>query len=306
MEINKVNLIFIMIILFSFIVCSCSRDMNNTNISDIEQTEPNVKANNVSSFQRSDECDYVLSKGIDSEGNVIELVANKSKSFDENNKIGVIKGNEWIYELNSDNPFIDSNGQIMGIKNSAEHNNYQYEVNKENYIYLGNNCFMLKSFDNTIFWNFVTNSSLVLDSRDYNFELCLRIENDGNYDYMINKVDSDKILCICSAKYKLIDTNTMTFITDFQDYDYRLCSPFSEGLFLAQKGDDISTLGFYNENGTKIIDFSKYENFRQGAITSDEVFFKNGKCTFCCSNKNGVFFKITIDNKGNIISEIQQ
>lgn len=96
----------------------------------------------------------------------------------------------------------------------------------------------------------------------------------------------------------------MTFDSEFTDigYDKYGVYPYSEDLLLATTENN--QFGFFDKNGNLIIDLEKYTDKFNQAVTSG--YFSNGTFKINYPNSAGVFFEITMDKQGNIISEVSE
>lgn len=258
----------------------------------------------------SDECEYVLASGTNDNGDFYELVANRSKSFDGKDQVGVIKNNKWLIPLSSDCPFIDETGAIINFANWKKHfddnDRFFYD---EIYYYIANDCFLLSPDQNSlnyqIIWNVETNLTYgeigkCSFSVQYTYSDINDILKRDNYITNIDKCivhTQDGFTSVCS----ILDTNTMTVITSFENLYY--VSPYSEGLFFSIKDEERTEIGFYDEKGNMVIDLSSYPFIYAGGKYDNDLVFINGECTFKASNDSNKLFLITIDKTGKIIEE---
>ena len=297
------------------LLCGCSAAANESEALEQATGGENESSNQSDSYESgaeaklSDECDFVLAVGIDNAGNKYELVANTAQTFEGTNKIGVIKNNEWFVELSSDCPFIDESGEILGV--TPGYDSHDYYVNEDGvcgYIYIGNNCFGYSEgylFDCNVLWNAKTKAVHSYPAGKYSTSYILSTvaKNDGENDFSQNGVDEEYVLFHDTDTYKLLNTTTMTFDSSFKDIGYSTVNPYSEGLLFATTKDD--KFGFFDKSGNLKIDFEKYsEKFNLGSPTPR--YFQNGTFKFNYPNSSGIFFEITIDKNGNVISEVSE
>ncbi len=314
-RINEFTVITIIAVTLSLLFYGCGSTVNENELQTFSDTSNTHNAyDSDNGTKLSDECDFLLSIGIDDLGNTYELVANTAETFDDTNKIGVIKNNEWYMEPTNDCPFIDENGRIMGvIAGYDQHDYYIYDGTDCEYVYIGNDCFAYSEglIDCNILWNTRTKASHSFRFGEYSTKYVLNIvvKNDGENDYLQNNLDSEYVLFLDDKgyewEYKLLDTNTMTFDSEFTDigYDKYGVYPYSEDLFFAETEN--GQFGFFDKSGNLIIDFAEYsDSFNLGTPTPR--YFQNGTFKFNYPNSAGVFFEITMDKQGNIISEVSE
>ncbi len=254
----------------------------------------------------SKNCDKILAYGEDKDGNYFELVANEREDFSGVTiELGIIKNNEWSVNLTTNSPFIGENGLLTKANHSCTGSIYD-EKSLEFY-YIGAGCF---HYDGNI-WN-GNNGKYYLNNENgeyvprisYNYapdtirssiERRIVVNNDGQF--LLARVGS----------YKILYANDMTVknigIDIFSSDEF----PISEGLFAVYKSGSYG-VGFFDTNGNKVIDLSCY-NFKSIEKSSSaqvyrtqELVFKNGKCTFTILNDVGTEYKITIYKQGKVLS----
>ncbi len=243
-------------------------------------------------------CDYILAEGTNKNGDIYQLVANESKSYDGKSEVGIIKNNKWLIELSSDSPFVDESGKIIYIDNYMRQFDYPesddlYGYSKT-YMFINNCCFIAKE-----------------DSRNH-YDVILNAENGKNYivengwfetefkdDNLIGQYDENIVIRDWDSKdksYEILNTETMSIVKEFTNDDFYYITPISEGVFYAIKDKEGNGKAFYDSNGQKVVDLSKYKISGCG-------FFIDGRCIFTAINSSGKEFEITIDKSGNVISE---
>lgn len=250
----------------------------------------------------SSDCDYVLAKGTNKNGDVYELVANQSKSFDGKAEVGVIKNNKWLVALTSNSPFVDENGGIIDFKN------WEWRHNEKSvYYFVGNSCFMLPYAENTTdgtrksyvrFFNAETQKSLVCEGYIVQYTEVFMVSDPQ----LIYKEFEENIFIQNGLSYTLINLNEMKEVNQFKAGEFYCESPFSEGLFFSKPRFEYENTiaGFYDEDGTLVIDLSKYNMIIDNMA---DIYFENGKCTFKANNESGAKWLITIDKTGKVLSE---
>lgn len=257
-------------------------------------------------------CDHVLDSATDSKGNIIELVANDSKTYDGSQSIGLIKNNKWIIEMTDDSPLITDSGVVFGFDGYKNHSIISYEL-------ISDNCFMFTEYEGgSLFWNYETGKVYRLaDTFDDIVKQSIRkYDPDYGYDAGYDSLSEELILIKENDKgdytFKIFNTRTMSIVKSFpKNYfhdDYflkRYVKEFSDGLFFAyrEKNGDSNSIesGFYDVNGNLVIDFSKFED-KYDIKTYPERFI-DGKTSFIVINASGKEFEITIDKQGNVLSE---
>lgn len=243
----------------------------------------------------SDECDYILATGTSSAGDIFELVANESHTYDSRQSVGLIKNNEWLINMTSESPIIDEKtGSIYYFSSFKD----EYEMYGQNiqqlYELVTDNCFLLNNY---ILWNFETGKTYKTYTSNNNERFILNVNVTDESKVIINEKNSNS--------FKLLDTNSMAIVKEFDNNQISdRVEPFAEGMFFANGytndldgdgyNDEVS--GFYDENGNLVIDLSQY-NVTYGGV------FSEGTATIKAENNTGKSFEITIDKNGNVISE---
>ena len=273
-------------------------------------------------------CDYLLCEGIDFNGNEYQLVANQTESsMGYEITVGVIKNNEWVYPLSSDFPFLAEDGLFhvptiweqdtgISLKDPSIVSNHIYFLDSGAFLmeFYQNEAYSTKSPKKEyIIFSCDTLESYRLDREIYHLKY---VYYDGDYDkHFFNEISTDngKMILYATSKktgdwydgfeyyynWYVLDVQTLKMTKIASDvYELTPCAPLSEGLFFVDNlyGNGV---GFYNTSAQKVIDISHYR------IISDtgRIRFKNGKCSFEVKNPLGTKFEITIDTKGNVLSE---
>lgn len=251
-------------------------------------------------------CDHVLDSATDSKGNIIELVANDSKTYDGSQSIGLIKNNKWVIEMTDDSPLIKDSGVIFG------YNNYKNGSVYSAFELISDNCFKFTEYDEgSLFWNYETGKIYKMpDTFDDIVKNSIRnyfsnspSGSDARSEELILIKEKDK----ADYTFKIFNTRTMSIVKSFpKDYFVnRYVQEFSDGLFFAarEKNGDSNSIesGYYDVNGNLVIDFSKFED--KYNINTYPGRFIDGKTSFRVENESGKKFEITIDKQGNVLSE---
>lgn len=247
--------------------------------------------------QLSASCNYILGQATDSKGNLLELVANDSKTYDGSQSIGLIKNNKWIIEMTDDSPLITDSGVIFGF--NLYKNGYSSPFKL-----ISDNCFKITEYDEgSLFWNYETGKIFKMADTFESIVKDSLINSDSNSlgEELILIREYDKGNNI----FKIFNTKTMSIVKSFpQNYfNTNSIKEISDGLFFAeQKTDGNSKVsGFYDVNGNLVIDFSKFED--KYKINRYPERFIDGKTSFRARNASGKEFEITIDKQGNVLSE---
>ncbi len=252
-------------------------------------------------------CDKILASGYDADSNYYELVANEDEDYSGTKiEMGIIKNNEWVIPLTSNSPFVSESGLLIGARGNFKGS--IYETGFAIFNYVGAGCFCYKN----IIWNGNNNKSYQADDT---INVSTHMDR-GNIMYNVNN-EGLFIISKYGKNYKLLNANDMSvkeinLCEDGWNIDY--CFPYSEGLFACMNhSSDKETNGFYDINGNKVIDLSKYQLAKNTYTTSNiggysgpvqSLVFKNGKCTFTVTNDQGSKYIITIDKTGNIINSV--
>ncbi len=244
----------------------------------------------------SNDCDMVLCTGYDGD-NYYELVANQIDAYpDSTFEFGVIKNNEWLVEMSSKCPFLDSEGWWKGLDKEYKAN----QVSSEDFKYIGGHIFLYK------------------DNLMYNPESGVFFENLCNRDY--TQLVNYKEFIGFESYHEEGTANHYVFVkyfnTDTGD-SKEVCGFFkdvkrpeklgdiSDGLFYAS-GDTwekkyfnyIEYDGFFNTDGDMVLDLSEYK------ITNYyDYMYHEGEYTITCENNSGVKYDITFNKKGEKVKE---
>lgn len=252
--------------------------------------------------QLSASCDYILAQATDSKGNLLELVANDSKTYDGSQSIGLIKNNKWIIEMTDDSPLIKDSGVIFGF------NWYKnYSSGHENaFKFISDSCMKFTEYEEgSLFWNYETGKTYKMADT---FE---DIVKDSLRNSDSNSLSEELILIREYYKgdytFRIFNTRTMSIVKSFPQNYFIVNSikEISDGLFFAyrekNRDSNSSESGFYDVNGNLVIDFNKFED-KYNIKTHPERFI-DGKTSFRVENESGKKFEITIDKQGNVLSE---
>lgn len=269
----------------------------------------------------SDTCDEVLAEGTDSDGSYYELVAVQEESATSVQvKVGVIKNNEWLVPLSVDSPFVDSETGLLWYYDTSNYTKYRktQSLNSPKYTrydFIGNSCFyfegcfynaeMQKMYQES--WDEKKSDSIERYLIPYTFYSSNLEDVDKKFDFKNIIITSQSAILEGVRNVKLLDTSTMEVSIISIDGEYIPVAPYSEDLFCARASDfNSSAYAFFNRQGEKVIDLSKYNIAFESGVTSDydnELIFVEGKCTFTAVNNAGNKFKIVIDKSGNVLSE---
>lgn len=307
-------LMFIAITILSFCSCSSSDEGELSNVVENNTAEPvEVQENITDTVKLIDECEYVLADGISKNGDYYYLVANESKSYDGKDEIGVIKNNKWLVPLTSDHPFINKDGAIIGLES------YKSEIEKygksDRFAFSNNCCFFagydFKQVGYKIIFNSETGESKHIEIDDtFDYDVFLNISIDVvsglNQRRIIGQNDDSVIIKSVRGGFgvndkitiKIFNTKSMSVTKEFAPNQFWMVSPISEGVFSVVEDNDSGDRFFYDVNGKKVIDLSKYNIGK-----FDYCYFVDGKCTFTATNDAGDSFEITIDKSGNVVEE---
>lgn len=296
--------LLIMICLSACGTTETSSNPNSTQSESQSNTTQNTDESTVSEeieAKLSNSCDKILASGYDANSNYYELVANEKEDYTGTKiEMGIIKNNEWVIPLTLNSPFVSESGLLVGAKGVFKGSIYEERFAIFNYI--GAGCFSYES----IIWNGNTKETYIPDGT---------LEIKGTRPFVNN--DGLFIVSQYNNNYKLLDVNSMSIKEinlreDGWDIDY--CFPYSEGLFACMNySSDKETNGFYDVDGKKVIDLSKYKLATNTYTTSNtggysgptqNLVFENGKCTFTITNDQGSDYVITIDKKGNVVNSV--
>lgn len=275
-----------------------------------ETTSTNEDLKKTEKSKISDQCDKVLAFGYDADNNYYELVANENEDYSGTKiEMGIIKNNKWVIPMTSKSPFVSESGLLVGAQGNFKGSIYEERFAR--FYYIGAGCFCYESeIQSDIIWNGNTKKSYS-DSQIIFKGTKPFINNDGLF--LVYCYDNE----ISSVTLKLLDVNSMSIKTNSLPsvYDY-YCFPYSEGLFAyINKHFDTEENGFYDLNGKKVIDLSKYQLAKNtytysntGGYTGpiQDLVFKGGKCTFMITNDQGSNYTITIDKTGNVINSMTE
>lgn len=266
----------------------------------------------------SESCDFILSSGVDVNGNHYELVANQRESaLGYEITVGIIKNNTWLYPLSKEFPFLDQEDNLFHVSvdlaGDSGHSLDYYHRIIDNIYFVDIGAFVMESYHETDSWwdndehTYIVFScsamdSYTIDCEEYNLEFLLSdtdrkiYTEDGKIVLWSEEVvDSGILTYDYFYDWCLLDMRTLeltTICSGIQD----VCpeSALSEGLIFA------SDKCFYNTQMQKVIDLSEYSI---DMFYDSGIYFRNGKCTFKAKNELKHEYEITIDIHGNVLSE---
>lgn len=280
-------------------------------------------------------CDAILASGYDKDKNYYELVANEQEDYEGTKiQIGSIKNGKWSVKPTGQSKYVCDGGLLVGGENAKDN---------EDFGYIGNACFYYKNIifnaDKNLYYvgavDLKDDGTTRNDGDDYVPVVSLDgLLEDDDYDFgsghnqkpggecFIN--NEGKVLLYNSGELAVLDTSTMKktpikFFTKFQvkdpqregmtdEYHTFLVYPYSEGLIgivdfdLGNNRD-----GFYDVNGKRVIDLSKYQiKPPKDGVSDATLSFVGGKCAFTIINDQDKEYKITIDKTGKVIDSEEQ
>lgn len=253
-----------------------SSDKYSSDATEYRYLRNQAQSGNTSSLAAS--CDEILAEGTNDNGVTYQLVLNYADNVNENEKIGVIKNNEWLIEPSEDCPTI-SNVSLL----------------PHSYAFVLDNCFFIND-ENEKIWNVETNEYYELNNGwDYflisYFEYYTAFESNIKYIEKGNKV----LIARKSTEqniYEVLNTDNMQ-IEQRLTTELHL-SPLSDGLIYGY--DYNGTSAFFDESLSKIIDISKLNR-----PTEDTAVFIDGVCTLRLYEDK--YYNYKIDKNGNILSK---
>lgn len=238
----------------------------------------------------SDDCDLVLAKGEDENGNYYELVANQIDGYpDSTFEFGVIKNNIWLVEMSSTCPFIDEHGWWKGLNKEHETN----MTSEEDFEYIGSSLFLYK---NSILYNPETNVSFEnLCNRDYT-----EIQNYNEFVGFESYHEEGTANHYVYFKHFNTQTGESKEIKGYFKDTHRpeKLNDISDGLFYAYSSSVFGSYnGFFDLKGNMVLDLSEY------SITDYHNYkFENGEYTITCTNNSDVEYNITFNTSGKVIN----
>ena len=326
-------LVIILSLLFTTVLFSaCHNEQTIVEEPDTSITQEQEVANE--SLTKLSDNYTILASGSEENGDTYELVGTQSETYNSVQiEIGVIKNNEWLVPLSSDNPFIGDNGLLFSV-HPLRSTGMQLNLNNVqdykgvHFSYLGNGCFIeyyhyydnskpsynednVEANSNGVVYNSENENYFIMDENNY-----LRFPPlDSCGDYLV--------LCNHDMPYSYdylstlnLQTMEVTELSFSKSQKYRLASPNSENLFLVQNIEtDVASndFEFYDMEGNKVIDLSEYniinayslyEPYNESSYyTGNILYFENGKCEFETSNDAGTKYLLTIDKNGNLLNE---
>lgn len=279
----------------------------------------------------SDSCDYILCQGTDTSGNIYELVANQTESaLGYEITVGVIKNNEWLYPLSSDFPFLWDDGLFhvtapLGGDSGSDLSHYGTIAQAIYFVDSG--AFLMDSYNTKtatglnlydhayLIFSCDTLKTCIIDTDEYTFLYTGTGTKfyDDRVEYGRITTDAGKLILhkeTAESNRRSGDPQDHIYDWDLLDFKTLDISPIaknvvgiypksilSEGLIFA------SDRCFYNTKLQKIIDLSAYTI---DTSAGNNLYFKEGTCTFTAENSLGTEFLITIDKSGNILSEVEK
>ena len=268
----------------------------------------------------------ILCAGTSTDGDYYELVASQNESaLGFEIQVGIIKNNMWLAPLSKDSPFLaEDNLFHVEVSLSGESG---YALNRLNSIikntyFIDSGSFLMeccKANDSLSLYDhyYVIQSCSSLDSRTIDFADAtllfqyLKPEFANGTIKTYGNIYTDNGLLIIYKE----TSGTISGWTEDQTFDWfildtrylntvlissgikgvRPSNVLSEGLFFC------TDKGFYNTDGQKVIDLSAYNI--DGGVDGRGVLFDNSTCSFKAKNSLGTYFLVTIDTRGNVISE---
>lgn len=295
-----VGLLITIILVNGFSACSneVSPEISNAESSteDPHTVQTTTAQSTTEEIRLSDSCHKVMASGYDKNNNFYELVANETEDYSGANiQMGVIKNNKWLIKMNSDFPFIDENGNL---KNNKYSNCSIYDDNVEFY-YVGNGCFYYDDYIYNSNKNKCFSTHKDVGDGKYQREYTIIIREDITVDENQGKI---LLQSWDGEKLSVFNTDTMKITKIQGNWSDNVVLPYSCGLFgyiHDSYSPSNSKDGFYNLDGKKVIDLSKYNIEHNGLLI-----FSDNKCTFEIRNDIGTLYEITIDTKGKIINQV--
>ncbi len=239
----------------------------------------------------------VICEGDDKKGIIYKLVGTQEETYNSVKiKVGVIKNNEWLVPLSEDSPFIseEKNFLIGGETLSKD----WYYSNK--YKYVARGCFACDSQNNTIVYNAETNQHYYLHEEDKKCSLHVFFVDDNSY--------ADSNIIIVSRSYhdfdkiSALDIDTMKEKIIIEECTYGVVGPYSNGLFAVGFRYRNDILYFYDAEGNKVLDVTKYGLDGSGYDSNYETaYFQNGIFSFTQTNSANTKYNLAINTKGEII-----
>lgn len=291
----------------------------------------------------SSSCDYILSSGIDVDGNSYELVANQTESaLGYEISVGIIKNNEWLYPMSKDFPFLSEDGlfhrprTVPGdtvinlsyptgplihfidtgaflMEGSCESSHWSRSADD---IYVVFSCDTLESYTINC-----EESTLLYEFEDYRTEFDGYRSNLDNYRpelydhrfFYQDRIftDNGKLILFTETSGTISGwTEDQVFdwcVLDVQTLSLDTIASGVEGIYpesvLSEGLVFASDQCFYDTNAQKIIDLSTYNI---DMFYDSDIYFEKGQCTFKARNDLGTEFLITIDSSGTVLNEIKQ
>lgn len=286
-------------------------DNNIETESTIELTTENTKATvnddgTVNNSELAKSQQKIISTGVDKNGDIYEIVANVSESYQGSELlVGVIKNSEWLVEPNNQCPYV--NDERWGWDSSGS------DIDQLNCGYLSNGTFYnLKKGTSSdpiyegylILWNVETNKYLYLEDTSSNYSV---------QDY--SKLDTrktDTFVFVISVIHGINEKSTLHFLNtktlevkelyEVIDRTSVICHQISEGLFYTSidMANKVRIGTFYDENGKKAFDLSEFDTDKTDIVNVGN--FADGKCEIINELENGTRYKIIIDKTGKAIS----
>ncbi len=225
------------------------------------------------------------------EGDGYRLVAKREESVtDVTDLIGVLDSDyNWIVPLSS-NTSMNPNGRIPGYWSGYNDFKHICEGLSHSISYAGDGIFFvnLRNYQNSWINHSDTQMLDVINGTwtdTENFRSCVSPIFNDHYFLSVDVGNDDY-----SGNVVIFDRNGRKQTNVYCD-NFRELGQYSNGLFFSYDG-------FYDIDGTKVIDLSEYA----GHITNCPV-FQDGKCKLIAENDEGTEFSAIIDDQGNFISE---
>lgn len=249
----------------------------------------------------------IISTGVDKNGDIYEIVANVSESYQGSELlVGVIKNSEWLIEPNNQCPYV--NDERWGWDASGSN------IEQLNCGYLSNGAFYNLRQGATAtpvyegyleLWNVETNEYLYLEDTSSNSSLVdySKLEKREKTDTFVFVKST---ICGWNDRFTLCFLNTKTLeVTELYEVITSGsvgCHQISDGLFYTSIDfvNKVHVGTFYDENGNKVFDLREFDTDKTNIVSVGD--FVDGECQIINELENGTRYKIIIDKTGKVIS----
>lgn len=270
----------------------------------------------------------ILCEGTSSDGDHYELVASQKESaLGFEIQVGITKNNTWLVPLTKDSPFLAEENlfhvDVSPGKSGTALNNVG-SLNRiiKNTYFIDSGAFLMECYK--------ANGSLSLYDRYYVIQSCSSLASQtidlADAKILLRRLEPVFVNGTVKSYGNIYTDNGLVIIyketsgtisgwTEDQTFDWlvldtrslnavligseikgvRPSDVLSEGLYFC------TDKGFYNINGQKVIDLSAY--IIDGGANGSSILFEDSTCSFKAKNSLGTYFLVTIDTKGNVISE---